>query len=439
MFDENEVPPENSGNFKFDIVPRTHTQKHDCNLEPNGEDLQKIEVGPKEIDFGDVFKNSEQRKTFWIQNNLRTAIFVSLNNDIDFLKKSYPKSMVIESGQKRGFNLILFSNTVRPNFNMSLKYMINNKPTCTFKMLLKANVTPVTIKPLNTLNKFQFKNEKVYDKVEMFLTQKIDFVNQGNAPAEFFWDAPKDKVFSIEPVKGKIAPGEKYTMEIIFSPKSEIYKHDPEEDLKLNIVNGSAPLIFKASGTIPQSHCKILGEKDKGSVRLAIPSRGEDPNAQHNEVLNFDFVHIGVEETREFTIKNEKNMIAAYSIVNPDKEVLTFKEQTGYVQTTKTILVTIKCKEQRNDCNIDVDIHIRGGNPLRLTIKANIIIPDVTIVQPEFNFGEVSYNEKSILKLTFRNQSKLSARIIVDLKSNPLMRDFHVINTIKLYFYLYLL
>jgi len=62
-----------------------------------------------------------------------------------------------------------------------------------------------------------------------------------------------------------------------------------------------------------------------------------------------------------------------------------------------------------------------------LIIKANIIIPNVSIVQNEFNFGDVAYNEKSILKLTFRNQSKISARIIVDLKSNLKMREFHVI------------
>jgi len=62
-----------------------------------------------------------------------------------------------------------------------------------------------------------------------------------------------------------------------------------------------------------------------------------------------------------------------------------------------------------------------------LIIKANIIIPNVSIVQNEFNFGDVAFNEKSILKLTFRNQSKISARIIVDLKSNIKMREFHVI------------
>jgi len=304
-------------------------------MDLTGDDLQKIEVGPKEIDFSDVFKNSEQRKTFWVQNNLRTAIFVSLENDIDFLKRSNPKSMVIPSGARQGFNLILFSTVVRPDLgNMSIKYTINYKPTCTFKLNLKANVIPVTIKKLNDLNKFQFKNEKVHDRVEMSLTQKLDFLNQGNAAADFYWDPPKDKIFSIEPMSGKIAKGSKFTMEVTFTPKSEIYKHDPEEDLKLNLVNGAGPMLFRATGTVNQAQCKLAA------------AGSNNTNAEVN-VLNFDYVHIGVEESKEFIIKNDRSSIAAYSIVNPEKDILTFKESSGYIGSFRTVLVTIKCKEQR--------------------------------------------------------------------------------------------
>ncbi len=267
-----------------------------------GDDLQKIEVGPKEIDFGDVFKNSEQRKTFWIQNNLRTAIFVSLENEIEFLSRSSPKSMVVPSGQRQGFNLVLFSKVVRPKNDMSLKYTINYKPTCTFKLNLKANITPVVIKKINDLNKFQFKNEKVNDKVEMSLTQKLEFLNQGNAAAEFHWDEPKDKIFSISPMNGKIGKGSKYIMEVTFTPKSEIYKHDIEEELKLYLENGVGPMIFKAPGTVAPAQCKLA-------------AAGKDLNAVP-DVLNFDYVHIGVEETKEFMIKNDRSSIAAYAIVS---------------------------------------------------------------------------------------------------------------------------
>ncbi len=89
-------------------------------------------------------------------------------------------------------------------------------------------------------------------------------------------------------------------------------------------------------------------------------------------------------------------------------------------------MVTLKCKKEKKDWSIDVDIHIRGGNKLKLTLMAHIIVPSVSIVQNEFNFGSLSYNEKSMRKLTFKNQSMLSARIIVDLRHNEELQDFHV-------------
>jgi len=311
-FDPDELPPENNGQTRYDTLPRTHTDKRDCSLDLSGEELQKIEVGPKEIDFGDVFRNSEQRKTFWIQNNLRTSIFVSLENDIDFLKRSSPQSMVIPSGQKQGFNLVIYSTSVK-QLKMDLKYMINSKPTCTFKLLLKANVIPVQIKCFGGLGKFQFKNEKVYEKVEMSIIQKLDFMNQGNDAAVFSWDPPKDKIFSIEPMTGKIPAGTKFTMEVAFSPKSEIYKHDIEEDLKLNLVNGSAPMIFKAVGSVAQALCKLISQKELINQR----SNPKDLNIENlpPEVIDFGFIHIGVEESKEFIIKNERSFISAYQIV----------------------------------------------------------------------------------------------------------------------------
>ena len=229
-------------------------------------------------------------------------------NDIEFLKKSNPPSMVIPSGARQGFNLILYSTVIRPNesMKMSLKYTINYKPTCTFKMYLRANVIPVTIKKVNELSKFQFKNEKATDKkVEMSITQKLEFLNLGNAPADFFWDQPKDKIWSIEPMTGRIFPkGPKFFMDISFTPKSEIYnKYELEEDLKLNLVNGPPqPMVIKVLGTVSPAVCKL------------VAVGGKDSNAP-GDVLNFDFVHIGIEETKEFHIKNEKSLVAAYSIV----------------------------------------------------------------------------------------------------------------------------
>jgi hypothetical protein len=94
-----------NGENKPGDIPRTHQEIRDCSLELSGEDLQKIQVGVKELNFGQIFKNSENSKTFWIKNNLRTHIFVSLDIDQNYpdLQRSYPKSHVIGPGELQGF------------------------------------------------------------------------------------------------------------------------------------------------------------------------------------------------------------------------------------------------------------------------------------------------------------------------------------------------
>jgi hypothetical protein len=86
--DPNKRPSENLPN----LVPTTHKEKKDCEMELDGFTLQKIIVGTKElreIDFGDVFKNSEMYKTFWIRNNSRNHIFVQLDFERIELRRRY--------------------------------------------------------------------------------------------------------------------------------------------------------------------------------------------------------------------------------------------------------------------------------------------------------------------------------------------------------------
>lgn len=84
--DPNKRPSEKLPN----LTPKTHKEKKDCEMELDGFALQKILVGTKEsreIDFGDVFKNSEMYKTFWIRNNSRNFIFVQLDTERQELKR----------------------------------------------------------------------------------------------------------------------------------------------------------------------------------------------------------------------------------------------------------------------------------------------------------------------------------------------------------------
>ena len=89
--------------------------------------------------------------------------------------------------------------------------------------------------------------------------------------------------------------------------------------------------------------------------------------------------------------------------------------------------MTLQSKE--NDL-IDetIEIRIRGGENLKLNIRADVIIPNVEVVQEAISFLPISYNERAKEKLTFRNKSTLPAIVIIDLndKANgvPLFKEF---------------
>jgi len=89
------------------------------------------------------------------------------------------------------------------------------------------------------------------------------------------------------------------------------------------------------------------------------------------------------------------------------------------------------CKDENQSFLKKIDILIRGGEKIPMTIKARVVIPDIRIDQTEFNFGIISFNEKSTQLLSFKNTSNLSARILINFNT-PNLKDFKVLLYITL-------
>ena len=390
-------------------IPRTHQEIRECNLELTGEDLQKIQVGSKELNFGQVFKNSEKTQTFWVKNNHRNYIFVKLEIDSNMpdLQRSYPKSHVIGPGELQGFKITVYSNTVKKNV-YPVKYIINYKHS--FKLKVQAEIILVKLELQNSLNKFVYRNDKLEkDKVDMCVTQKLRFFNGGNAAAEVRWDENREKAFKIIPMRDTIPAQTEKEFSIIFNPfDSPVQKEKYPDEIKMNIVNGE-PVKFQIEAIV--SPCNV--------VFYELP----------NDTINFEMVHTGVPNTKHFNLKNETNrVVTAYQIQNPLPEILTFKEPVGFLtDKLKSVEVTIVHKEPNPEFVAEVPILIRGGKKLTLIIKANVVQPEVFIVQEKFDFGGVSFNEPTMRLLTFRNNSKLEASVVVNLNSDVRLRDFKLV------------
>ena len=197
--------------------------------------------------------------------------------------------MVLLPGTTEAFTLVFFSNEIK-TFVSSVKYSLNHlRP---FQLSFKANVKNVTLKLSNTFFKFQFKNEKIHDKAEFTQIQKLKLSNLGNAPAHFSWDEPNKKNYTISPMSGTVDPGKVFDVDIGFTSLEGIFKTDIDDVLKCNLENGST-FPINVSGALTPSKCTIVG----------------------SELLNFENIHVGVEESKEFQIKNEGKHITAYSIV----------------------------------------------------------------------------------------------------------------------------
>ena len=390
-------------------IPRTHQEIRECSLELTGDDLQKIQVGTKEINFGQIFINSEISKAFWIKNNLKTYIFLRLDIDQNFeeLSRSKPLSHVIPPGETFGFKITIFSKNVK-KIIYPVKYIINYKHI--FHLKICADIIMAKLELQNSLNKFVFNYNKLdNEKVEMNVTQKIKLFNGGNAPVEINFEESKEKVFQIFPMKEKIPPNKEKEISISFNPfESEIQKEKYLDNIKMNIINGS-PMFFPVEAQVPLV-----------SVSFS--------NLEENTIY-FELVHTGVPTSKFITLKNEtpKN-ITIYKIENPLPDNLIFKEETGYIlDKTKTIEIIFTHSEPNHNFMTEIPIMIRGGKKLILKLVANVVQPEVIIEEEKFDFGGVCFNEMKTKNLTLTNRSKLPASVYINLNSDLRYKDFRLL------------
>jgi len=187
--------------------------------------------------------------------------------------------------------------------------------------------------------------------------------NGGNAPAEIRWDENKEKAFTITPMKDIIPAQTEHEISIIFNPfQSPVQREKYPDELKMNVVNGE-PVKFPVEGQVSLCNVKFFN----------LP----------NDTIDFEMVHTGVPTTKMFSLKNDSSrVVTAYQIQNPLPEILQFRELAGYLtDKAKQVEVTITHKEPNPEFTADVPIMIRGGPKLLLHLKANVVQPEVFIVQ----------------------------------------------------------
>ena len=67
----------------------------------------------------------------------------------------------------------------------------------------------------------------------------------------------------------------------------------------------------------------------------------------------------------------------------------------------------------------EIEVQIRGGNAIKIPIKAHAVIPQVKMVEEIFDFSGVTFGDSKTLSLTLENESSIEAKLIVDLREFP--------------------
>lgn len=375
---------------KFPSSPKSHAEIRDCNQELTGSMLQKIYAGPIEINFGNMYIKSTETKTFSVRNDLRNSILVRILIENEELKGSYSAAQVIPSSQTAGFEITLCSKQLQ-QFKSLVKYIINEKHVFEFKVV--AQIEPVKLDINQKTLEFSFAD----DNLDMEKSQPIRIYNKGNSSGRFRWIMTEQKIFTIRPAEGEVPAKSSIDVMVTYKPTGNVVgsRHE-EEKLRMKVEDGNEELI-KCYGIVKEMKCVCKQDVlDLGQIPVCKKS-----------------------DNNYLTLKNVYKNIAVFQIsldkLPPYVEITPFKDKI-LPDETKSLKVSFFCKEE---IKIDSEITIlfRGGKSLVIPFKVETILPKVTILEEELNFGEVTtLGVSSNLMMTLMNHSNIPATLILDLR-----------------------
>ncbi|CAD8092149.1 unnamed protein product [Paramecium primaurelia] len=397
----------------FPQEAQTHKEKREVAMELTGEELKKIQAGPVEIDFGNVFVKSEIARTFHIKNDLRTSISCQIITEEPELEKSYTKIQIIPSSDTGRFKIVLKSDKLG-SFSRRVTYVINGKHR--FEFNVKAEIQNVKIELSIQKIDFGFREENM----SLETGEIVRLTNNGNATAFFQWLVSEQKVFTVNIEKGEILSGKYIDVLIIYKPSNYIIKEDKPQPIQ-----GKTNYSVSINNQTRLDEDKlILQTKDGLDQSIKVVGQVSDArcNIKHS-IVDMKELLVCKTEIKYFTIRNVSRVNAFFSIMTEKlPAACDISPSSGKIGPDETKDITVKyMSKEQTDIKTDIQIIIRGGRILKIPFLVKTIIPQVEIVQDQFDFGKLTTlgNEGS-LKMTLVNNSSISAELLLNLdKDSP--------------------
>mmetsp|Transcript_76352 Transcript_76352/g.221693 ORF Transcript_76352/g.221693 Transcript_76352/m.221693 type:complete len:2886 (+) Transcript_76352:129-8786(+) len=370
---------------KFKAGPTTQAEVRDCSAALENWQLSLISVGPRVLDFGNVYVRSQMVKSFSVFNDLPQAILLSMQYDAEELNRSSPISQVVPSAQAAGFDVTVCS-SIPQSFQRQVVYTINGMHA--FKLLVKAEITPVVIKMSRSELHFRFQE----DNLEREIRESLVLSNPGNAPARFSWIGANAS-FSVNPQKHIIRPGESLTTEVVFTPPAS--GQLVEGFLTLKTDDGEDQML-RCTGQAPEALLSFGAKKlDVGVLAVGLATDRSVPIINGGKSVGVFHVE-GVAEGIQ--VSPMRGRVAAEG--RADIEVKVLLDRPMQLDTT-------------------LSLNVRGGKAIRLPIFATAVVPNIEFLEEEIEFGQLTLGAMSSQPISLKNSSAVEGTLYVNLQQYP--------------------
>lgn len=365
--------------------PANSSMARDINQALDGEMLKKIHAGPKLIEFGRLFVNSNTTKYFYIRNDLKGAISARMILDDPCFSKSYAHTQIMSSGTTACFS-VCFEGKEIGNISKIVTYKINERHE--FKFMIKAFVMQVELEVSTQKLEIDFQD----DDTSLQTSRTITLKNKGNSEATFEWICSSPS-FVFEPQKGVVKAEGTLPIKVIYIP-------DPKKTIDnvfvdLRIKDGKDQVI------------ELLGKVVECNTVIS-------PKA-----LNFDALAVAEKKDIVLTLNNESSKYPAVFVINEEKlpPIIKLSKTKGkiYQVSNEKIFVTF-CSPVPDKFSFNIELNWRGGHVMSIPVEANVIVPNIMVYEDEFKFGTITYGNSAELFMTIENTSPIPAKVKLDLR-----------------------
>lgn len=123
-------------------------------------------------------------------------------------------------------------------------------------------------------------------------------------------------------------------------------------------------------------------------------------------------------------IRNTQRTTAIYH-VECNSEELTIQPKKGRIAPESRAVFTVDfISHVEVDFYAEITVHIRGGKPLKMPVRAFAKIPDIEIEEHDLDFGGITVGDSRTLPMTVYNHSDIPAILQLDIREHP---EFEII------------